>query len=357
MVEKYFFIGIKGAGMSGMAQILKKSNMIVEGSDVEKRFFTEDRLEECGIKSKVFNADNVDEFLNKYPDGIFVRGNSFKDDHVEISRVLEIGAKMISYQEVIDHHAKKYNSIAISGTHGKTTTTSIVAHALRKLGQTGYLIGDGTGDATPVDEYFVYEACEYRGHFNYYHPTRAMILNINYDHPDYYDSIEDTIEEFVEFVKKADKKIICCGDSENVHTMMEKAPTKEYITYGLKETNDFHAKNIEKKDNGNKFDVYYKGEFQTSITTNLYGDHNVQNILGAIATLFDLGFEIKDIAKNLETFTGAKRRFQVENLDNGQVMIDDFAHHPNEIRATYEAVVQKYADKDKIAIFQPYTYT
>lgn len=172
----YHFIGIKGAGMSSLAQIMKRLGYEVQGSDVEKHFFTEEGLIELNIPIYPFDENNIKENL------IIIRGATFKDDHPEVKKAIELDLTIYSYAEMVGILTKKFKTITVAGCHGKTTTTSMLAHLLTDLKGANYLIGDGTGYAAKENEYFVLEACEYQRHFLEYSPTYAIITNIDLDH-------------------------------------------------------------------------------------------------------------------------------------------------------------------------------
>lgn len=355
---RYYFIGIKGAGMSALAQILHDAGHHVSGSDVEEHFFTEEGLRNRSIELYPFDAENIERLATEDMKCIIVKGNAFKDTHVEVQKAHELGCTVLSYLEMIDAHARNYRSIAVSGTHGKTTTTSMLAEALRDE-KTGYLIGDGTGHASKEDVFFAFEACEYKGHFTTYHPDVAIITNIEFDHPDYFKDLKAVQEEFYRFMINVRDTLIVCGDDTNILEITKKEDiTARIVTYGVGEHNIYNARNILKRSKGNTFDVYVQNTYLTTIETNLYGEHNIQNTLAVCAVLHTEGFSAEYIAKHLQTFHGAKRRFSIiETGYQNQILLDDYAHHPTELKATYEAIAQKYPDMKKIIVFQSHTYS
>ena len=193
----YHFIGIKGSGMSALAQIMKELGYSVQGSDVPKYFFTEDGLRELGIPVLPFDANNIEDGMK------IVRGASFHEENVEVKKAIDLGLNMYSYAEMVGSLTKKFRSICIAGCHGKTTTTSMMAHVLNNIKGANYLIGDGTGYANRENEYFIVESCEYRRHFLAYTPDYAIITNIDLDHVDYFKDIDDVIYAYREFANKA----------------------------------------------------------------------------------------------------------------------------------------------------------
>ena len=197
----YYFVGIKGSGMSALAQILHNMGLEVRGSDVETHYFTQDALDKAGIPIYPFNKDNIQ------PGMTVIAGNAFPDTHEEIQRALELGLPVIRYHRFLGDFIQKFTSIAVTGSHGKTSTTGLLSHVMELAKPTSYLIGDGTGMGTPDAEFFVFEACEYRRHFLAYHPDYCIMTNIDFDHPDYYANVEDVFSAFQEMawqVKRGD---------------------------------------------------------------------------------------------------------------------------------------------------------
>lgn len=343
----YHFVGIKGSGMSALAQILHDMGYHVQGSDVEKHYFTQDNLEKSGISILPFNKNNIQ------PNMTVIAGNAFPDSHEEIQEALRLGLPVIRYHKFIGQFLKNFTSIAVTGSHGKTSTTGLLAHVLEKAKPTSYLIGDGTGKGVIDAEYFSFEACEYRRHFLSYEPDYCIMTNIDFDHPDYFADIEDVFDAFQELALQVKKGIIACGDDEYLQRIKAKVPV---VYYGFGEDNDFQARNIEKTDQGTKFDVFVRNTFYSSFEIPLYGKHNILNAL-AVITLCDYeNIDLDIVREQLKTFHGVKRRFTEKKIGS-QILVDDYAHHPTEIRATMESARQKYPDHQIIAIFQPHTYT
>ena len=179
----YHFIGIKGAGMSALAQIMHSLGMDVQGSDVEKTFFTEKGLREKNIKILPFDENNIHEDLE------IVKGNAFTEENVEVKKSIELGLKVNTYQEMVGKLTREFKTISVAGCHGKTTTTAMLSHILDNIKGANYLIGDGTGHANKDNEYFVLEACEYKRHFLEYRQKYGIITNIELDHVDYFKDI------------------------------------------------------------------------------------------------------------------------------------------------------------------------
>ncbi|UFT98068.1 UDP-N-acetylmuramate--L-alanine ligase [Radiobacillus kanasensis] len=342
----YHFIGIKGTGMSALAQILDDSGETVQGSDVEKRFFTQEALENKDITILPFSKDNIKEGLT------IIAGNAFSDEHEEIVEAKRLGLPFYRYHEFLGEWLKKYTSIAITGAHGKTSTTGLLSHVLSQTYPISFLIGDGTGVGNPDSKYFVFEACEYRNHFLEYEPDYAIMTNIDFDHPDFFSSIEDVFQSFQQMSEKVKKGIVACGDDEYLQQIQAKVPV---MYYGFADTNDFQAQNVFEDEDGTTFDVFVRNTFYDSFTIPSYGNHNVLNALAVIAICHYEGMKAEEI-KKIHSFQGVKRRFSEKQVGN-QILIDDYAHHPKEIEVTIDAARKKYPYRPVTVIFQPHTYT
>jgi len=338
----YYFIGIKGAGMSALAVILKKLGHNVSGSDVDKHFFTEEELLNNNIPFYPYNESNIKENY------IIIKGASIKDDNVELIKAKELNLQILEYNEMVAELTKKFKTICIAGCHGKTTTTNMFSLALKNQG-IAYLIGDGTGDAKKIDKYFALESCEYKRHFLLYQPYYAVITNIDLDHVDYFKDINDVIDAYTSYANNAKKCVIAYGDDPYTRKMKL---TKKVIYYGLEENNDVRATNIKYTSSGISFDVESYGHFDLP----LYGKHQLLDVLAVIAVCIEEEIPQEEVNNNLKIFKGAKRRF-TEKIIGNNIIIDDYAHHPNEVKATIESINQKYPNKKIVIIFQPHTFT
>ena len=338
----YYFIGIKGAGMSALAVILKKLGHTVAGSDIDKHFFTEEELINNDIPFYSYNKDNIQEGYT------IIKGASIKEENVELSIARELNLEILEYNEMVAELTKKFKTICVAGCHGKTTTTNMFSLALKDKG-IAYLIGDGTGDAKEEDTYFALESCEYKRHFLLYHPYYAVITNIDLDHVDYYKDINDIIDAYTSYASRAEKSVIACGDDPHTRKMQL---DKRIVFFGLEENNDVRAINILYNPDGISFDVQNYGHFDLPI----YGRHQLLDALAVIAVCIEENIPASDVQNNLKEFKGAKRRFTEVKVGNN-ILIDDYAHHPSEVRATIDAIKQKYQDKRIVIIFQPHTFT
>ncbi|OHR46703.1 UDP-N-acetylmuramate--L-alanine ligase [Staphylococcus sp. HMSC061F01] len=343
----YHFVGIKGAGMSSLAQIMHDLGHEVQGSDIEKYVFTEVALKNKGIKILPFNADNIKEGM------VVIQGNAFPDTHEEIVKAHDLKLDVIRYHDFLGHVIDQYTSVAVTGAHGKTSTTGLLSHVMNGDKKTSFLIGDGTGMGLPASDYFAFEACEYRRHFLSYHPDYAIMTNIDFDHPDYFKDIDDVASAFQSMAHNVKKAIIAWGDDDHLRQLKADVPI---YYYGLNKNDDIYADNMQITDKGTQFDVYVNGEYYDQFLSPQYGDHNIQNALAVIAISYLEKMDVNNIKEALETFGGVKRRFNETNVAN-QVLVDDYAHHPREISATIETARKKYPNKDIVAVFQPHTFS
>ncbi|MFC0562008.1 UDP-N-acetylmuramate--L-alanine ligase [Halalkalibacter alkalisediminis] len=346
-MTNFHFIGIKGSGMSALAQVMHDMNFDVQGSDVEKQFFTQRPLEQKGIQLFPFERNNIKS------DQHIVVSAAYGDDHEEVQRAHELGLEVKKYPIFLGEFIQQFTSIAVTGSHGKTSTTGLLAHVLGSAFPTSYLIGDGTGKGEEDSKYFAFEACEYRRHFLNYKPDYCIMTNIDFDHPDYFKDVQDVLSAFQEMAMQVKKAIVACGDDEHLQGIHANVPV---VYYGFNEDNDFQARSVETTTEGTKFDVYVRNSLYGTFVIPGYGRHNVLNALAVIALCHYENVPAEVVAEHLKTFQGVKRRFSEKKVEK-QILIDDYAHHPTEIAATIEATKQKYPTHNVVAIFQPHTFT
>lgn len=344
----YYFTGIKGSGMTALACILKDMGHNVSGSDVTNVYFTDAKLNEKNIKINEFSKENITNEID-----VIILGNAFADDHEEILRANELGIEVIRYYKFVAKLAKEYRSIAIAGTNGKTTTTGLVTAMLQDQNIIS-LIGDGSGFASKEAEFFIFEACEYKNTFWNYQPKLGIINNIEYDHPDFFKDLNHVIETYQGFADRCETVLIFNDDANCRQIKADKL-----ITFGIETKSDVMFKNIEKIQGGFTFDLIIHGEEKGNYHLPFVGDHMVLNSLCSVAIAYVQGLDIETAISNLATFSGVKRRFEIEVLDQEKelVMIDDYAHHPTAIELTIDAIRQKYPDYTVSVIFQPHTYS
>ncbi len=347
-MSKYHFIGIKGSGMSSLAQIAYDMGNEVQGSDEETYFFTQEKLEQRNIPMYYYGAENIKEGYE------VILGNAFDETHVEYRRAKELGLTTYTYSQFLGKLLSEIPSIAVTGAHGKTTTTTMTSIIFKQSHVTSYLIGDGTGHGEKNSEYMIAEACEYYRHFLAYHPDYAVVTNIDFDHPDYFNDEHDMFDAFQSFVNQVKNTVVICGDDRLASQL--KPTNAKTIKYGFNDGNDYQIKNVQTTPEHSKFDIYKNSELLGTFTMAVFGLHDISNATSAIA-LADLnGISVEKIQESLDMYKPAERRFSEHKLGNS-VVVDDYAHHPSEIKATIDSARRKYADKEVIAIFQPHTYT
>ena len=347
-MSKYHFIGIKGSGMSSLAQIAYDMGHEVQGSDEETYFFTQEKLEQRNIPMFYYGAENIKEGYD------VILGNAFDETHVEYRRAKELGLKTYTYSQFLGKLLSEIPSIAVTGAHGKTTTTTMTSNIFKHNHITSYLIGDGTGHGEKHSEFMIAEACEYYRHFLAYHPDYAIVTNIDFDHPDYFNDEHDMFDAFQSFVNQVKDTVVICGD-DRLASQLKPANAKT-IKYGFNEGNDYQIKNVQTTSEHSKFDVYKNSELLGTFTMAVFGLHDISNATSAIALADINGISVEKIQESLDQYKPAERRFSEHKIGNN-VIVDDYAHHPSEIKATIDSARRKYEGKEVIAIFQPHTYT
>ena len=344
-MNKLHFIGIKGSGMSALALICQDLGYEVVGSDVPQVLFTQKKLEERNIPIFEFSAENIK------GDADVIIGASFDENHPEVKATLE--NKTIQHWYYYDYLAKLINehvSISVAGSHGKTTTTGMLQTLLNANAQAGYLIGDGNGQLFKESKYFVVESCEYKDHFLNYTPDYAIITNIDLDHVDYFRDIDHYFESFQKFVHQVKKGAALFGDDELILQLDTK--DLDVLTYGLNPTNDIYATNIEIDAHQTHFDLIIKDENKGRMVVDFVGLHNLCNLLSTVAIATMLKFNDQQILKHLNDFRGVNRRFVVEEFEQ-HVYIDDYAHHPTEIRVTIDAARLRFPESKIVIVYKP----
>lgn len=345
---KYYCIGIKGTGMSTLAQILSDLGNEVSGYDDAKGYkFTQKGLEERNIPIYYDENHEIDK------DTIVTYSVAFNESHPELQRVKNLGLKIMKYNEIMGDVIDLFDSIGVSGTHGKTTTSTLIKHILEDNGGCNYFIGAGYGYATHENKYFVVESDEFNRHFTAYHPKYSIITNIESEHLECYDGIDDIRNTFEIFANNTSKLIVANGDNAEVKKINYKT---KVLFYGFGFNNDVVIKNLKLNSDGSSFDIFIKGEYYGTFEVPLYGKHMVMDVCSAIIICKEIGIAKERISASLKTFKNAERRFAIENVDK-TVIIDDYAHHPTEIKETLQAVRQKYPDKRLVVVFKPNTYS
>lgn len=342
----YYFIGVKGSGMSTLANIMYDlGNTIIGYDDSEGYKFTMKGLLERGIP---INHEPVD-----LPEGTIVTYTAAIDEsHHEVKRVKELGYEVIPYKELMGRLSGMFKTICVSGTHGKTTSSLMIYDILDKTYGCSCFVGDGTGKGNKNSEYMVMESCEFNKHFLSYFPYDTVITNIELDHTETYPDINAMINTFQEFVNKTKRNVILCGDDLNIR----KLNIKNGYYYGFNDNNDVVIKNKVVENNKTCFDIYIKGEFFDHYELSLFGDHMILDATSSITIGYLYNVDKKIIKEVLENFVPANRRFN-ETVVGNNIIVDDYAHHPTEIKVTYDSAHQKYPNKKIIGVFLPNTYS
>lgn len=358
--KKVHMIGIGGSSMSGLAEFLMHCGFTVSGSDAVKTPIT-DRLASLGAKICIGQrAENIED-----PD-LVVYTVAVKPDNPEYAEVVRRNIPMIDRSVLLGELLSRYpKSISISGTHGKTTTTSMVAAILGFAGKEpnmhigGIIKGQQSNMLLGGDEYFVNEACEYYNSFLHFKSFVGVVLNIEPDHLDFFGSFENILEAFRNFVSIIPKEgyLIVCKDNEAALSVTSAAACQS-VTYSVQDLSaDYAAKDISFDENG--YGVYTLCKHGVALGTvhlQVPGLHNISNSLAAVAVCMQLGCSAEEVMDGIATFTGTSRRFEIKGVYNDITVIDDYAHHPSEIKATL-AAAKKGAYNRIWAAFQPHTYT
>ncbi|WP_425805295.1 UDP-N-acetylmuramate--L-alanine ligase [Desulfitobacterium sp. Sab5] len=351
------FVGVKGTGMSALAQVSAHvEDAIITGSDVSERFFTDAVLERAHIPVLDFNAHNVEN------SNLVVASAAYGEDQPEIARARELNIPVLTYPQYLGRLMSKKRGIAVSGTHGKTTTTAMAGLTLLQAGiDPTIVVGSdvpsiGGNAYSGKGEYFLAESCEYRRHFLNYSPQYLIITNIEFDHPDYFKDIEDVISAFAELAQKvpAAGRVFIWAEDPNRKFIQSQAPI---TTFGLSEEADIQAKEIHFHDEGSSMKIFAFGKYLGELNLHVAGKHNILNALAAIALCLELGIPAKQILASLSQFNGTKRRFEHIGMNGGALIVDDYAHHPTEIRSTLEGARLSFPDRRIRAIFQPHTFS
>lgn len=356
-MEHFHFVGIGGAGMSGIAQVLLEMGSKVTGSDIKESRNTE-RLKKHGARIMIgHSADNVDEA------DVVIISSAIPAKNPEVAFARNRKIPILLRAQMLAELCNGKESITIAGTHGKTTTTSMIALLIDKIGlDPTFLIGGELNDIGGnarfgKGDYLVAEADESDGSFLYLNPYIIVLTNIEADHLDYYGDFEKMEEAFLRFADKvpSDGSIIACGDCPGVQRLIARTDNK-VITYGLDEKNDFYAGNIVLDSFSSCFDVFNKGELLGPARLSVAGSHNICNVLGAFALGVSLDLDFARMAEILTSFRGVQRRFQVLGEVSEVTIIDDYAHHPTELKVTLKAA-KKASESRVVCIFQPHRFS
>ncbi len=354
------FIGIGGISMSGLAEILMDEGFRISGSDAHRSELTEHLESRGAVIYYGQKAENISESVEAV-----VYTAAIHEDNPELMEVRRRGIPELSRAELLGQMMKNYrNSVAVAGTHGKTTTTSMITEIFlqAQLDPTvsvgGILNSIGGNIRVGGPEYFVTEACEYTNSFLSFYPTMAVILNIEEDHLDFFKDLADIRRSFHLFAKKvpAGGTVIINGDIPDYQDIV-KGTDARIITFGHGRENNYSAENIQYDEYARpSFELYVDGEKKARLSLGAPGEHNVYNALAAIAVAVEYKIPMEAIRAGLCGFSGTNRRFEKKGVMNGVTIIDDYAHHPQEIEATLRAA-RNYPHRRIWCAFQPHTYT
>ena len=364
--KRFHFIGAGGIGMSGLAQLMVKNNALVTGSDEMPSEVT-DNLRQIGADIRVgHDAEN----LSPQTDAVVISA-AIRDDNPELMSARRRGCKVYKYAEMLGELMNRYDGIAISGTHGKSTTSGWLTHVLKQAGvDTNYIIGAqisqlGSSSGVADSRHFVAEACEYDRSFLNLKPKIACVLNIEQDHLDYYRDEDEIVEAFGDFASgtKPNGVVIANGQDANVAKIIIDSGclwndnSVRCETFGLDENCDFHPRNITLTDGLYAFDVYRNGTLLGPARISLPGSHNILNALAVTALAINAGLEPESVLELLGGFTGIDRRLMFKGQFGRITVLDDYAHHPTEIRASLAAIRQRYRPERIWCVFQPHQYS
>ena len=361
--RKIYIVGIEGSGTSALAQIYASMGYEVLGSDNGDHFYW-----------RVLEGKNIKVFQNfdkkNIPDGIefAIKSSAFNDDNVEIAELMRRRIQIYSYSEALGKLFNEKVGIAVSGTHGKTTTTAMLADVMAKLGVSPTaLVGSEVVDwKTNVflgkGEYFIAEADEYQNKLQYYNPWSVILTSVDWDHPDFFVNFSSYKDVFTEFVKKIPITgfLVVWGDSSDTLEVAENARCS-IATYGFGEDNYYRIINHEQKslEKGGMqtFEIICEDGNLGSFEISLVGKHNVLNAASVIALCLEMKLDIEKVRNALKEFNGTLRRFEKVGMFQDVVVIDDYAHHPDEIKATLGGAREYFPEKNIWTVFHPHTFT
>ena len=352
------FVGIGGIGMSGIAELLINLGYKVSGSDLKLSHITK-RLEKKG--GIIFQGHTKEQVTSA---NVVVTSTAIAKENPEVIQAKALSIPIIPRAEMLAELMRIKYSIAVSGAHGKTSTTAMISQILNTAGLDptvvigGLLQGLDTNALHGKGDFIVAEADESDGSFLKYSPAIAAVTNIDLEHLDFYKDIEDIKDKFVQFINSVPfyGLAILCLDNEHVQNILPRIMVR-YTTFGMTAQSDLQAKEIALKGSKSYFKVVHHEKTLGEINLNIAGKHNISNALASIATAIELKIDFKTIKKALESIKGVQRRLEIKGEKKQILVMDDYGHHPTEIMATLAAVRESYKDKRLIVVFQPHRYT
>ncbi|MEE4605231.1 MAG: UDP-N-acetylmuramate--L-alanine ligase [Desulfobacteraceae bacterium] len=352
------FVGIGGIGMSGIAELLLNLGYKVSGSDLQTSEITK-RLRDLG--GTIFDGHDADQISGA---DVVVTSSAVGRDNPEVLVAERDSIPVIPRAEMLAELMRLKYSVAIAGAHGKTTTTSMVASVLAQGGLDptvvigGKLKGIGSNAVLGKGDFIVAEADESDGSFLKFSPAIAVVTNIDREHLDYYQDLEAIKAVFLDFIDRIPfyGLAILCLDNESIQDLIPKIK-KRYITYGMSSQADFQIRDVVSEKRRSRFSVYRQGQKLGRIILNLPGIHNVYNATASIAVGLELDVPMDAIESALQTLEGVQRRLEIKGEINGITVVDDYGHHPTEIKTTLQAIEECWPDNRKVIVFQPHRYT
>lgn len=357
-LKRIHFVGIGGVGMSGIALVLKNLGFEVSGSDARESEITR-RLADAGVKVAVGHSAT-----NGADAEVVVYSTAVATDNPELVAAMDRQVPVIRRAEMLAELMRMKFSVAISGSHGKTTTTSLVAHVLTRAGLDptavigGRVLDAESGARLGQSEYLVAEADESDRSFLVLYPALAVVTNIEPEHLDFYKDLSDLKREFIRFVNRVPfyGSVILGIDSPAVRSIRHRV-MRRAVTYALDTQADFTARDVQLYGFTSAFTLVYRGRELGRVSLPMAGRHNVANALAAVAVAFELGIDFATTEQALATFAGIHRRLEKRGEKGGVLVYDDYGHHPTEIRVTLEALRQAYPTRRILVAFQPHRYT
>ncbi|MCF6246591.1 MAG: UDP-N-acetylmuramate--L-alanine ligase [Desulfobacula sp.] len=352
------FVGIGGIGMSGIAEMLLNLGYTVTGSDLKLSGITK-RLEQKG--GTIFQGHKKEQVATA---DVVVTSSAIASENPEVIQARELSIPIIPRAEMLAELMRIKYSIAVSGAHGKTSTTAMISHILNTAGLDptviigGLLKGLDTNALHGKGDFIVAEADESDGSFLKYSPAIAAVTNIDLEHLDFYKDIEDIKDKFVQFINSVPfyGLAILCLDNEHIQNILPRIKVR-HTTFGMTAQSDLQAREIKFKNGKSIFSVFHHEKKLGIVNLNIAGRHNISNALVGVATGIELNIAFKTIKKALEKIDGVKRRLEIKGEKKQILVMDDYGHHPTEIIATLEAVRESYKEKRLIVAFQPHRYT
>lgn len=377
MLENYhhiFIVGIGGSATFNVALILKQMGKRVSGSDAPTITLTDELLKQNGVP---FVTSFDPALVPKDTDLVIYSGAHHGKHNAQVVEAQKREIRIMSLSEFNGMLLKQFRtSIAVCGCHGKTTTSSLTAYSLLQLNaDPSYLIGTATfneyfGGGYGKGDVFVIESDEYGVNppddktpkFLSLHPTHCICTNIDFDHPDVYNSIEEVKNAFKTFFEQTvsfhpDAKIIACHDNKHLMDVLSSFPKKNIVTYGFSHEADIHISSFSTTETESHFSLSYLGDPVGDFSISLCGKHSILNAAAVITLLRELKYDANDIAQAIKGFTGSKRRMELVSYINDTYIFDDYAHHPAEIKTTLEGAKERFSKRQVIVLFQPHTYS